>query len=113
MVLAHPGGLPTCQGEHFTNGWLPSLYQGTLVRPGEPRILNLDPAPLLRGLEADDDSDGLPNWFEMYWFGKFMDWKTATVADPKAIGAGGKTLLEHYQNQTDPTPAKETTNNAN
>src|ERR1700759_1633962 len=27
MVLAHPGGLPTFQGEHFTNGWLPSLYQ--------------------------------------------------------------------------------------
>ena len=49
MVLAHPGGLPTFQGEHYTNGWLPSLYQGTLVRPGEPRILNLDPAPLLRG----------------------------------------------------------------
>ena len=71
------------------------------------------PEPLLRGLEADDDSDGLPNWFEMYWFGKFMDWTTATVADPKAIGAGGKTMLEHYQAQTDPTLAKETTNNAN
>ena len=23
MVLAHPGGLPTFTGEHFTNGWLP------------------------------------------------------------------------------------------
>src|SRR5439155_8370547 len=43
MVLSHPGGLPTFQGEHFTNGWLPSLYQGTLIRPTEPRILNLDP----------------------------------------------------------------------
>ncbi|HBB74269.1 MAG TPA: DUF1501 domain-containing protein [Planctomycetaceae bacterium] len=49
MVLAHPAGLPTFQGEHWTNGWLPSLYQGTLVRPTEPRILNLDPAPLVRG----------------------------------------------------------------
>lgn len=49
MVLAHPGGLPTFQGEHWTNGWLPSLYSGTLVRPTEPRMLNLDPAPLLRG----------------------------------------------------------------
>ena len=34
MVLSHPGGLPTFQGEHFTNGWLPSLYQGTAVRAG-------------------------------------------------------------------------------
>jgi hypothetical protein len=39
MVLSHPGGLPTFQGEHFTNGWLPALFQGTLVRPTEPRIL--------------------------------------------------------------------------
>ena len=31
------------------NGWLPSLYQGTVVRPQEPRILNLDPPPQLQG----------------------------------------------------------------
>ena len=49
MVLSHPGGLPTFQGEHFTNGWLPALYQGTLIRPTEPRILNLDPPPALAG----------------------------------------------------------------
>ncbi len=49
MVLSHPGGLPTFQAEHFTNGWLPSLYQGTLIRPTEPRILNLDPPPALAG----------------------------------------------------------------
>ncbi|MFM7075441.1 MAG: DUF1501 domain-containing protein, partial [Planctomycetaceae bacterium] len=49
MVLAHPGGLPTFQGEHWTNGWLPSPYLGTLVRPSEPRMLNLDAAPQLRG----------------------------------------------------------------
>ena len=41
-----------------------------------------DAPPLLRGEYADDDHDGLPNWFEMYWFGKFLDWSTATVADP-------------------------------
>jgi len=50
MVLAHPSGLPTFQGEHFTNGWLPSLYQGTLIRPTEPHILNLDPPPSLAGV---------------------------------------------------------------
>jgi hypothetical protein len=49
MVLAHPNGLPTFQGEHFTNGWLPSIYQGTLIRPTEPHILNLDPPAALAG----------------------------------------------------------------
>lgn len=49
MVLSHPNGLPTFQGEHFTNGWLPALYQGTVVRATEPRILNLDPPPSLAG----------------------------------------------------------------
>ena len=49
MVLSHPAGLPTFESEHFTNGWLPSLYQGTLIRPTEPRILNLDPPPALAG----------------------------------------------------------------
>lgn len=49
MVLSDPGGLPTFSGEHFTNGWLPALFQGTLVRPSEPRILNLDPPASLAG----------------------------------------------------------------
>jgi hypothetical protein len=49
MVLSHPSGLPTFSGEHYTNGWLPALYQGTLVRAVEPRILNLDPLPALAG----------------------------------------------------------------
>ncbi len=49
MVLSHPNGLPTFQGEHYTNGWLPALFQGTLVRATEPRILNLDPPPSLAG----------------------------------------------------------------
>lgn len=49
MVLAHPGGLPTFQGEHFTNGWLPALYQGTLIRPTSPHILNLDPPAQMAG----------------------------------------------------------------
>ena len=28
---------------------MPPLYQGTVLRPQEPRILNLDPPPHLRG----------------------------------------------------------------
>ncbi len=34
---------------NWQNGWLPSLYQGTVIRPQEPRILNLDPPPQLQG----------------------------------------------------------------
>ncbi|MBM4037562.1 MAG: hypothetical protein FJ290_03525 [Planctomycetes bacterium] len=53
---------------------------------------------------GDADRDGLPNWFEMYWFGKWGDMRTATVADPKADPHGtGKTNLQHYLDQTDPT----------
>ncbi|HEX4129023.1 MAG TPA: DUF1501 domain-containing protein [Pirellulales bacterium] len=43
IVLTDPGGLPVEGVDNWSNGWLPSLYQGTVVRPKEPRILNLDP----------------------------------------------------------------------
>ena len=49
MVLIDPSGLPVLGVENWQNGWLPSLYQGTVVRPQEPRILNLDPPPALAG----------------------------------------------------------------
>jgi hypothetical protein len=49
VALTHPYGLPLIGGENWTNGMLPSLYQGTVVRPKEPRILNLDPPSYLRG----------------------------------------------------------------
>ncbi len=49
VVLTDPGGLPVLGVENWQNGWLPSLYQGTVVRPTEPRILNLDPPEQLRG----------------------------------------------------------------
>ena len=61
---------------------------------------------LLRGEYADDDNDGLPNWFEMYWFGKYMDYSTATAAKPDDDPDGdGKTNIQEYENQTDPTNA--------
>ena len=37
--------MPVMGVENWSNGWLPSIYQGTVVRPREPRILNLDPPP--------------------------------------------------------------------
>ena len=62
--------------------------------------------PILRGEYADADGDGLPNWFEMYWFGKFLDYSTATAAKPEADPDGdGRTNLQEYLDQTDPTKA--------
>ena len=77
---------------------------------------------------GDADGDGLPNWFEMYWFSKernfepapdsdtileghplpkysrWLDFSTAGLADPKADpNKDGKTNLEHYLEQSDPT----------
>lgn len=49
VVLTDPTGLPVLGVENWQNGWLPSLYQGTVVRPQEPRILNLDPPAHLQG----------------------------------------------------------------
>lgn len=48
-VLTDPGGVPVIGAENWSNGWLPSLYQGTVIRPTEPRIRNLDPPAQLRG----------------------------------------------------------------
>ena len=45
VALIDPGQLPVMGVENWSNGFLPSLYQGTVVRPREPRILNLDPPP--------------------------------------------------------------------
>jgi hypothetical protein len=49
VVLTDPVNLPVLGVDNWSNGWLPSLYQGTVVRAQEPRILNLDPPPHLRG----------------------------------------------------------------
>lgn len=49
VALIDPGQLPVMGVENWSNGWLPSLYQGTVVRPREPRILNLDAPPHLQG----------------------------------------------------------------
>jgi hypothetical protein len=49
VVLSDPTGLPVLGVDNWASTWLPSLYQGTVVRPHEPRILNLDPPQSLRG----------------------------------------------------------------
>lgn len=54
VVLTDPGGLPVLGNECWSSGWLPSLYQGTVVRPREPRLLNLDPPGKLAGKPQRD-----------------------------------------------------------
>ncbi len=49
VALIDPGQLPVMGVENWTNGYLPSLYQGTVVRPAEPRIMNLTPPARLKG----------------------------------------------------------------
>ncbi len=65
------------------------------------------PAPIQRGEYGDIDGDGLPNWFEMYWFGKSLaDWPSATAADPAADPDGDSlTNLQEFQKQTNPKVA--------
>ena len=49
VAMTDPRGLPVEGVLNWSNGWLPSLFQGTVVRPREPRILNLEPPERLRG----------------------------------------------------------------
>jgi hypothetical protein len=49
MVLSDPGGQPVDGTINWSSGFMPTLYQGTVLRPQEPRILNLDPPPQLKG----------------------------------------------------------------
>jgi Protein of unknown function (DUF1501) len=49
MVLSDPGGHPVDGVLNWSNGFMPPLFQGTVLRPQEPRILNLDPPSHLKG----------------------------------------------------------------
>lgn len=49
VALTDPRGLPLLGGENWTNGKLPSIYQGVMVRPQQPRIFNLEAPERLRG----------------------------------------------------------------
>ncbi len=49
MVLSDPEGHPVDGTHNWTSGYMPPLYQGTVLRPQEPRILNLDAPAHLRG----------------------------------------------------------------
>ncbi|MCA8989725.1 MAG: DUF1501 domain-containing protein [Planctomycetaceae bacterium] len=54
MALPDPGGIPVEGVLNWSNGWLPSLFQGTVIRPQEPRIFNLQPPAARRGMVQDN-----------------------------------------------------------
>jgi hypothetical protein len=49
VALTDSGDLPIDGLGNWTNGFLPSIYQGTVIRPQEPRIVNLNAPPHLQG----------------------------------------------------------------
>ncbi|MEO2022470.1 MAG: DUF1501 domain-containing protein [Pirellulaceae bacterium] len=54
VAMTDPKGLPVEGVLNWSNGWLPSLFQGTVIRPVEPRILNLQPPQELQGKVQDN-----------------------------------------------------------
>ena len=54
VALTDTRGLPLIGGENWANGKLPSIYQGTMVRPVAPRIFNLDPPRHLKGSPQEE-----------------------------------------------------------
>ena len=49
VVLTDEAGLPLDRDANWSNGFIPSIYQGTVVGPRAPRILDLDAPRHLRG----------------------------------------------------------------
>jgi hypothetical protein len=59
LALPDSKSLPVIGVDNWSNGWLPSLYQGTAIRPREPRIPNLDAPPQLQGAAQEHYLDYL------------------------------------------------------
>ncbi|MEC7680090.1 MAG: DUF1501 domain-containing protein, partial [Planctomycetota bacterium] len=59
MVLTDPGGPPVDSTNNWSSGFMPALYQGTVLRPKEPRILNLNAPEHLQGIPQRQNLDFL------------------------------------------------------
>ncbi|MCA8982216.1 MAG: DUF1501 domain-containing protein [Planctomycetaceae bacterium] len=59
MVLSDPGGLPVDGVSNWSNGFMSPLFQGTVLRAKEPRILNLDAPQHLQGAVQRQNLDFL------------------------------------------------------
>jgi hypothetical protein len=52
---------------------------------------------------GDNDHDGLPNWFEMFYCGKLGDFSLATAVNPdQKVPGTTRTILESYRTQKNP-----------
>jgi hypothetical protein len=56
-VVMADNGLPVDGTTNWASGFMPPLYQGTVLRPTEPRILNLDAPAELRGKTQRENLD--------------------------------------------------------
>lgn len=61
LVLVDPAGLPVDGVTNWSNGFMPPLFQGTVLRPSEPRILNLNAPPHLKGALQEQNLAFLDN----------------------------------------------------
>ena len=66
MVLTDPGGLPVDGVTNWSNGFMPAMFQGTVLRPREPRILNLQPPTHLAGEQQRQNLDFLQTLNQQY-----------------------------------------------
>ncbi len=57
MVLTDPGGHPVDGVNNWSSGFMPQLFQGTVLRPTEPRILNLEAPTYLQGTPQRQNLD--------------------------------------------------------
>ena len=57
MVLSDPGGHPVDGVTNWSNGFMPALFQGTVLRPKDPRIFNLQPPAHLAGQMQSQNLD--------------------------------------------------------
>lgn len=66
MVLSDPGGLPVDGVTNWSNGFMPALFQGTVLRPKEPRILNLEAPAHQKGVFQRQNLDLLQTLNQRY-----------------------------------------------
>jgi len=101
VVLSDPEGHPTLGVRNWTNGWLPPIYQGTVVRSQEPRILNLEPPPHLRGVLQRQNIDFLQSlnrdFFERYPAEADLDARIASYELAARMQTSAKEALDISQ----------------
>jgi len=65
VVMPQPEGVPEGGTPCWSAGFLPAVYQGTLLQRGPNPILNLKPPPAMTGTRQRDALDLLQKWNEM------------------------------------------------